>query len=193
MTPYHPAFVHLPIALLTFSFLTELLGRITGKDSLRASAWYSLIGAVIGTALSVVFGLWDMNRYHETMSRETDEFVHWHMRVGYALLAAVVALTLWRWFSYSRVGKSPGWGYLIASLLVMGLTYYQGWLGGEVVFSHGVGVAPAESASGGGHSHDGAEGSEAKPHRHEEATPAPARQEPAKSQGHAHDEGDHSH
>jgi uncharacterized membrane protein len=35
-----------------------------------------------------------------------------------------------------------GWGYLIAAVLVLALTFFQGWLGGELVFADGVGVAP---------------------------------------------------
>ena len=29
MAPLHPAFVHFPIALVAFSFITDLLGRLT--------------------------------------------------------------------------------------------------------------------------------------------------------------------
>jgi hypothetical protein len=33
MPPLHPAFVHFPIALVAFSFVTDLLGRLLNKPS----------------------------------------------------------------------------------------------------------------------------------------------------------------
>ncbi|MGI8509276.1 MAG: DUF2231 domain-containing protein [Gemmatimonadaceae bacterium] len=35
-----------------------------------------------------------------------------------------------------------GLGYLVGALIVLALVIYQGWLGGELVFRYGVGVAP---------------------------------------------------
>jgi len=54
-----------------------------------------------------------------------------------------VVLTLWRWLVYAQRDISPGYLYLIAALLVMGLTLFQGWYGGEMVYSQGAGVAAA--------------------------------------------------
>jgi uncharacterized membrane protein len=54
-----------------------------------------------------------------------------------------VVLTAWRWFAYARRELSPGIPYLIAALLVVGLTLFQGWYGGEMVYSQGAGVAAA--------------------------------------------------
>jgi uncharacterized membrane protein len=36
-----------------------------------------------------------------------------------------------------------GWGYLITAFIVLALTFFQDWLGGELVFADGVGVALA--------------------------------------------------
>ena len=56
---------------------------------------------------------------------------------------AVIVLTLWRWFLYSRRDRMQGVPYLIAALLVTGLVLFQGWYGGEMVYSQGAGVATA--------------------------------------------------
>jgi hypothetical protein len=47
MPPLHPAFVHFPIALVAFSFVTDLLGRLLNQPSLRAAGFWSLIGALV--------------------------------------------------------------------------------------------------------------------------------------------------
>jgi len=58
-------------------------------------------------------------------------------------VGAVFVLIIWRWLAYARRDLSPGIPYLIAALLVLGLILFQGWYGGEMVYSQGAGVAAA--------------------------------------------------
>jgi uncharacterized membrane protein len=140
MAPLHPAFVHFPIALLAFSFIADALSRLFGKPSLRAAGFWCLIGALIGGAIAAATGYFDFSR---AALGETARYAHFHMIVGYVLVGAVVVLTLWRGLGYARRDLPPGIPYLIAALLVVGLTLFQGWYGGEMVFSQGAGVAAA--------------------------------------------------
>ena len=140
MPPIHPAIVHYPIALVTLSVIADLLGYICGSESLQTVGWWALIGAAIGAALALVAGLFDMNR--EKIEDEAHKRVHTHMKVGFTLFAAIAGLTVWRWLIYIDQSYRLAWGYLVVALLVLGLTFFQGWLGGELVFADGVGVAP---------------------------------------------------
>ncbi len=140
MPPVHPAIVHFPIALVTLSVLVDLFGYLYASESLKAAGWWSLFGAGLGAALAVVAGLWDMNR--EKLEHEAHEQVHKHMYTGFVLFAAVAGLTVWRWVIYSNVEYELGWFYLIFALLILALTFFQAWLGGELVYGYGVGVAP---------------------------------------------------
>jgi uncharacterized membrane protein len=139
MPPLHPAFVHFPIALVVFSFLTDALGRFSNKASLRAAAFWSLIGALVFGAITAAAGYYDMIRLRGVLG-DTFRYVDFHMDVGFILVGAVVVLTAWR-FIYARRDRSPGFPYLIAALLVMGLVLFQGWYGGEMVYTQGAGVA----------------------------------------------------
>jgi len=139
MPPLHPAFVHFPIALVVFSFLTDALGRFSNKTSLRAAAFWSLIGALVFGAITAAAGYYDMIRLRGVLG-DTFRYVDFHMDVGFILVGAVVVLTVWR-FIYARRDRSPGFPYLIAALLVMGLVLFQGWYGGEMVYTQGAGVA----------------------------------------------------
>jgi uncharacterized membrane protein len=140
MPPLHPAFVHFPVALVAFSFVTDLLGRLLSKPSLRASGFWSLIGALIGGAATAATGYYDFGR---DALGDSYRYVDFHMDMGWILIGCVAALTAWRWFAYARRELSPGIPYLIAALLVVGLTLFQGWYGGEMVYSQGAGVAAA--------------------------------------------------
>ena len=140
MPPLHPAFVHFPIALVMFSFIADLLGRLFSKPSLRSAGFWCLVGALIGAALAAATGYYDFTR---DALGETSRYVDFHQDVGLILVGAVVVLTLWRWLAYARRDVSPGIAYLVAALLVVGLTLFQGWYGGEMVYSQGAGVAAA--------------------------------------------------
>jgi uncharacterized membrane protein len=140
MAPLHPAFVHFPIALVVFSFIADLLGRLFNKASLRSAGFWSLIGALVFGAITAATGYLDMTRTRGVLG-DTERYVDFHLYVGLVLVGAVVVLTVWRWFAYARRDLSPGIPYLIAALLVMGLVLFQGWYGGEMVYSQGAGVA----------------------------------------------------
>src|SRR5437764_14951670 len=125
MPPLHPAFVHFPIALVVFSFLTDALGRFSNKASLRAAAFWSLIAALVFGAITAAAGYYDMIRIRGVLG-DTFRYVDFHMDVGLILVGAVVVLTSWRWLVYARVDRSPGIPYLIAALRVMCLLLSQG-------------------------------------------------------------------
>ncbi|HSS22780.1 MAG TPA: DUF2231 domain-containing protein [Pyrinomonadaceae bacterium] len=140
MAPLHPAFVHFPIALVVFSFITDLLGWLLNKASLRAAGFWCLIGALLFGAITAATGYYDFTR--DTLG-DTARYVDFHMDVGLVLVGAVVVLTLWRWLVYARRDRPLGAAYLVGALLVLGLTLFQGWYGGEMVYSQGAGVAAA--------------------------------------------------
>ena len=84
------------------------------------------------------------------LEEEVHVRVHRHMKVGFGLFAAILGLTFWRWTTYRQPGLPVSATYLDCAILTMALAAFQGWLGGELVFSHGVfvrrdpGAAPAE-------------------------------------------------
>src|SRR5882724_10948236 len=140
MPPLHPAFVHFPIALVVFSFVADLLGRLFNKSSLRAAGFWSLIGALLAGTVTAATGYYDFTR--ATLG-DTARYADFHQDIGFILVGCVVVLTVWRWLAYARRDVAPGVPYLIAALLVVGLTLFQGWYGGEMVYSQGAGVAAA--------------------------------------------------
>lgn len=138
MPPIHPALVHLPIALVIFSVVADVAGYFKNNESLRAAGAWGLIGASIGAILSVPTGLYDWSL--ETIKPESLGHLQLHMYVGYAMLVAVIGLTVWRWAIRLKESRSLNWGYFIIALLVLGLTLFQGFIGGTLVMEHGVGV-----------------------------------------------------
>ncbi len=144
MTPRHPAVVHFPIALTVLSVLSDTTAWIARGSSIApslfATGWWTLVGAVVLGAIAILLGLSDMRR--EVIQHEVHERVHYHMRVGLAVFAALGVLFVWRLPQVLDAQLSVGLGYLAVAVVVLALVIYQGWLGGELVFRYGVGVAP---------------------------------------------------
>lgn len=144
MKPVHPILVHFPIALLSLSVAADLIGYFADVASLRDTGWWALLGAALGGVATATAGLYDMQR--ASLSEAVHHRVHRHMRVGLVLVAAIVGLTLWRWSVQSAGGIVP-MVYLDLAVLTVALAAFQGWLGGELVYTDGVFVAQANPAA----------------------------------------------
>lgn len=146
MGPIHPALVHFPIALTLVSVAVDLYGAATKKPVARIVGFWTLVAATLGANAAVIAGLYDM----EKAAGHVD-LVHVHMWLGIALLIVLFAATLWRFRLYRR-GGGVGPYAVVAPAFALGIIV-QGWLGGELVYANGVGVA-LKSESAPGHDHD---------------------------------------
>lgn len=126
---FHPALVHLPIALLPASLAADAAGM---HDAGRAGIALAAGSAALAAASGVV----------AQEAVETDEVSHdllaTHRTLNLGVLGATVAMAL------HRAGREqPGGGYLALGLAAVGVTLYSAYLGGRMVYAHGVGVEPA--------------------------------------------------
>ena len=143
--PVHPALVHLPIAFVLLSVAADLTARLTKSEPRRAAfrtvGFWSLIAGLIGGALTIAAGYLDMNR--AALTPETHELVDIHETVGWILGISLVILSAWRWLIWHRGQMTINTAYLAGAFLVLAVTLFQGWYGGEMVYAYGAGVAPA--------------------------------------------------
>ncbi len=140
MTPIHPALVHFPIALMALAFIAEAVGYLRDSHSARAAGAWAIAGAAVGGVLTVAAGYWDMGR--ASLSVESQAMVQLHMKMGWVVFAGIGFMALWRG-ALRRKLDAPGLGYLSAALLMMALTFFQAWFGGEIAHAHGAGMAAA--------------------------------------------------
>lgn len=155
--PIHPILVHFPIALLVTSFFADAIHSFTSIETLRDAGWWMLAAAAASAVPTVLAGLFDMRR--ASLKEAVHERVHRHMWIGITLLCVIVALAGWRWTFYAHPGRALPMLYLDASFLAVALAAFQGWLGGELVYTHAVFVDPQQeksksAAAHGGHQHD---------------------------------------
>jgi uncharacterized membrane protein len=141
LPPVHPAIVHLPIAFVVLSFAADFLCKLTRKESLRLVGYWSMLAAVLSGAATIAAGYGDLSR--AALTPETRQFVNLHMKVGWTIAVSLVVLTVWRWRIRQQARRVVTIPYLLASFLVFCVTMFQGWYGGEMVYSQGAGVAAA--------------------------------------------------
>jgi uncharacterized membrane protein len=142
--PVHPMLIPFPIALWVFSLVADVIylwrGNLVWRDWI---AFYALLGGIIGAVLAAVFGIID---WLSITDREVKKVADWHARLN------VIALLIFAASFYLRTTGGSGWvsgSYTIpVTLSVVGviLISISGWLGGELVFRHGVAVEPQPDA-----------------------------------------------
>ena len=144
--PVHPMLIPFPIALWVFSLVADVIYLWRGNPAWRDwIAFYALLGGIIGAALAAVFGIID---WLSIKDREVKKVADWHARLN------VIALLVFAASFYLRTASGSQWvggSYTIPLLLsVLGviLISISGYLGGELVFRHGVAVNPQYDTGG---------------------------------------------
>ena len=100
-------------------------------------AFYSLLGGIIGAAVAAVPGFMD---WLSLKDRDVVKIANWHARLN------VIALVIFTISFYLRTTSGASWvsrSYttpVLVSVLGVILITISGWLGGEMVFKHGVAV-----------------------------------------------------
>ena len=136
MPPVHPVFVHYPIALGATSVLADTAALVVRLPSLLVLGQWSMEIAAAGAVIAAIAGYWDMKR--GDLAHETHELVHLHLKSGLTLLVALLVAAVWRW-SLSE----PTLFYLVFAWILLAGIALQAWVGGEIVYAHGGGVAAA--------------------------------------------------
>lgn len=142
--PIHPMLVPFPIAFLIGGLLSDLAFWATRNPFwAMASEW--LIGAgIVGGLLAALAGFTDFLG-NERIRALRDA---WHHLAG-NLIAVILSVVSW-YLRYSQGADNAilPWG-LVLSFGVVGILAFTGWLGGELVYRHHVGVAgPPEGKIG---------------------------------------------
>jgi uncharacterized membrane protein len=139
----HPMLVMFPTALFPLLVVLDALHLAFGDAAFwTVGFWVAALG-VLTTLAAMVPGTIDMRAIPDgTKAHRTGLY---HAIVGTAVLVAY-ALALWmRW----PAGSAPEgvWAALAVDVLGVALVSAQGWLGGELVYRHHVGVLSAREGA----------------------------------------------
>jgi uncharacterized membrane protein len=140
--PVHPILVPFPIGLLTTSVVFDVVHLLTGGSRWAEISFWMIAVGVIGGLLAAVFGLIDWLAIPSGTRAKAIGLGHGLSNV------LMVALFAVNWLLRSGDPGDPGVLPIVLSFLGVGLVSLGGYLGGELVFRMGIGVAAGANASG---------------------------------------------
>jgi len=137
--PIHPMLIPFPIALWVFSLVADIIYLWRGNPGWVWMAFWTLIAGCLGAIAAAIFGIID---YLAIENKEVKKVANWHARFN------VLALLLFAASWYLRTGNGSDLVNdsltIPVALSIIGViaVTISGWLGGELVFKHGVAVNP---------------------------------------------------
>ena len=142
--PIHPILVAFPIGLLTTSVIFDVVHLLAGGARWAGISFWMIAVGVIGGLLAAVFGLIDWLGIPSGTRAKAIGLGHGLSNV------LVVALFAVSWLLRSSAPGNPGVLPVVLSFLGVGLASLGGFLGGELVFRMGIGVAEGANPNASG-------------------------------------------
>lgn len=130
LTELHAAIVHFPIALLPASLAADAAGlHQAGRAGMALAAGSGALAAASGL----------IAQEEAAVEGPAHDLLATHRTLNVGALGLTTALA-----AYRAGGRRPGVGYFAAGLVALGMVAYSAYLGGQMVYTHGVGVAKAD-------------------------------------------------
>jgi uncharacterized membrane protein len=139
--PIHPMLIPIPIALWIFSLVSDVIYRLgLGGLIWNTIALYAMAGGVIGALVAAVPGYLDFRSLNE---RPVVRIGKMHIAINLSLVV-LYSVNIWLRVAGEIGAVLP----FVLSIVGVALLGVSGWLGGELVYVHGVAVAaPPEDRS----------------------------------------------
>jgi uncharacterized membrane protein len=134
----HPLFVHFPIALLLSSVALRWAANFWPGKGLNQAAWYTLLLGLAGTVFTLLTGFLDAQRV--PLDSPALATLNIHRALGIATFVLFGALAIWSWRSKDAISGGKRILYTAIQVVGVALIVTVGFLGGELVYTFGLGV-----------------------------------------------------
>jgi uncharacterized membrane protein len=136
LSELHPSLVHYPITLLPLAIGADTAGVLTrDRELLRVGTW-CITAAAVSAGVAGLAGL--IAQEEVNADPEAMKIMQTHRTLNIAALAVMTGLAVAR----SRRSR-PGLGYLLTGFATVAAVGVSAYLGGKLVYDHGVGVKKA--------------------------------------------------
>ena len=144
MPNVHPLLVHFPIALIFVIVVCDLIGMILHKESFIFTGTIVTVFAVLGAGAAVLSGLIAEESVEE--SEQVESLIQTHELLGFVYLGLILFLLIYRLALRKRLSGMTGWIAVIISVAAAVVVSIGGYIGGEMVYRYGTGVAAVQGA-----------------------------------------------
>ncbi len=140
----HPIVIHFVIAMILIAVVFDLIGYFTKSPRLYEVSWWNLVFATVSIFIAVIFGQIEAG-LAEPYAAAADT-LNQHSLIGWSLAGLVAGVTGWRYVIRSRQQQQLSKGYLLVSVLLLGLVLWQSYLGTLLVWVYGLHSIPVVDA-----------------------------------------------
>ena len=144
--PVHPILVAYPLGLLTTSVIFDIVHLVTGGTRWAEISFWMIAVGVVGGLLAAVFGLIDWLAIPSGTRAKAIGLAHGLSNV------LMVVLFASSWLLRTGAPGNPGVLPIVLTFVGVGLASLGGYLGGELVFRMGIGVAEGANPNASGSS-----------------------------------------
>ena len=137
--PIHPMLIPFPIALWVFSFIADLIYLWRDNAGWEWMAKWTLLAGCISAVAAAIFGIID---YLSIKDKQVAKVAGWHARFNVLALLLFGASWYLRTDNGSDMVNNSLTIPVILSVVGVIAVSISGYLGGELVFKHGVAVNP---------------------------------------------------
>ncbi len=142
--PIHPMLVALPIGLWIFALVTDIVYRVNGIETWATVTYYAIAGGIIGALLAAIPGFVDILALKPSPVKK---IAIWHMVIN---LGAVILFVINLYLRTVMPGATAPFVLSIVGILFI---LVSGWLGGQMVYVHGLAVDETLVCGPGGEAH----------------------------------------
>lgn len=131
--PIHPMIVGVPIGLWVFSLVSDIIYAARwGGPVWNDVAYYTMVGGVIGALIAAVPGFIDYLSISEEKTKKTGTK---HLITNLSIVVLYIINIIIRTNGQPHMALP-----IILSVIAVGALLYSGWLGGDMVYEHGMAV-----------------------------------------------------
>jgi uncharacterized membrane protein len=135
--PLHPPLTDATIGIYTFATIAAVLSRLGVSDENLATAWWlALVAGLVVTAPTAITGFADWLNISRGTPLWRTATLHLTVMISATILFAIAAGA----GHGDYVDQTVGGGPLVLTLTGYGVLAFGGWLGGSIVFVHGMRV-----------------------------------------------------
>lgn len=147
--PLHPFLVHLPVGLWVTSLIFDIIGFASGYPPFAGASFWMMIFGTGFALLAAIPGLIDYLSLD--LTREAHRLATYHMILNLSIVGIFIADILWRFslssFQFPTIMYFVPTGPFILSIIAVLMLAVSGWLGGQLVYHHHLGVAVEETSA----------------------------------------------
>lgn len=140
----HPIVIHFVIAMIVIAVVFDLIGYFTKNSRLYEVSWWNLVFATVSIFIAVIFGQIEAGLAGPYAAAA--DTLNQHSLIGWSLAGLVAGVTGWRYVIRLREQQQLSQGYLLVSVVLLGVVLWQSYLGTLLVWVYGLHSIPVVDA-----------------------------------------------